>query len=507
MTSMKHRCPRGVGFRPLPIVTRPPLRLGTVVGAGGATPGEEHEESMERLTPLSAAFLQAEDEDRTTSMAIASVAVFEGPAPAQGDVVEHVRGRLPLVPRFRQTVRQVPLDLAAPVWLDDPSTDLDWHIRRTALPSPGSDADLHRLVARVMSQRLDRRRPLWEYWVVEGVAKGRWAVLQKVHHCVVDGVSGTELYNAVFDSTPEPRMPVPDDWVPQPRPGTVSLTARAAWDLVTRPLGGLRAAGSQLRSPTTLARRTSDAARGALALAGNVLPTASSTLSGPIGGQRRYTSTAVGLDEVRAIRSALPGTVNDVALAAITGGFRDLLLSRGEEPTPHSVRTLVPVSVRRPGEEAIPDNRVSLMLPYLPVDLADPVVRLATVRERVARASASREPEAGTTLTAVAGYQPFLPVALGIRLAFHVPQRQLVTVTTNVPGPRRPVYALGRRCERIIPYVPIADRVRIGVAIFSYAGQLTFGITGDFDTVPDIEVLATGIRRSATELVEAARDT
>jgi diacylglycerol O-acyltransferase len=138
------------------------------------------------------------------------------------------------------------------------------------------------------------------------------------------------------------------------------------------------------------------------------------------------------------------------------------------------------------------------------VDLEDPVARLATVRERVARAAASREPEAGTTFTTVAGYQPFLPVALGVRLAFHVPQRQLVTVTTNVRGPREPVYALGRRCERIIPYVPIADRVRIGVAIFSYAGQLTFGITGDHDTVPDIEVLATGIRETAAELVAAA---
>ncbi|HET9020344.1 MAG TPA: wax ester/triacylglycerol synthase family O-acyltransferase [Ornithinibacter sp.] len=469
------------------------------------TPGDEHEDPMERLTPLSAAFLQAEDEDPTTSMAIASVAVFEGPAPTQAQLVAHVRGRLPLVPRYRQTVRQVPLDLAAPVWLDDPATDLDWHIRRTALPSPGSDAELHRLVSRVMSQRLDRRRPLWEYWVVEGLPDRRWAVIQKVHHCVVDGVSGTELYHVVFDSTPEPRMPVADDWVPRPHPGTVSLTARAAWDLVTAPLGGLRAAGSQLRSPTSLARRTAEAARGALALAGTVLPASSSTLSGPIGGQRRYTSTAVGFDEVRAIRAALPATVNDVALAAITGGFRHLLLSRGEEPAPHAVRTLVPVSVRLPGEEAIPDNRVSLMLPYLPVDLEDPVARLATVRERVARAAASREPEAGTTFTTVAGYQPFLPVALGVRLAFHVPQRQLVTVTTNVPGPREPVYALGRRCERIIPYVPIADRVRIGVAIFSYAGQLAFGITGDHDTVPDIEVLATGIRESAAELVTAAQ--
>lgn len=422
---------------------------------------------MERLTPLSAAFLQAEDEDPTTTMAIASAAVFEGPAPTQQEFVAHISGRLPLVPRFRQKVRTVPFDLGAPVWVDDPATDVHWHVRRTALPAPGGEAELYRLVGRVMTARMDRTRPLWEYWVVEGLAGGRWAVLQKVHHCLVDGVSGTALYDVVFDTSAEPRAAVPDEWRPQPEPSSLSLTASAARDLALVPVNLTRDVAALLRSPRALARRARATATGSLALSGAALPVTSTSLRGRMGRQRRYTATTASLTAVRQVRTAFGASVNDVALAAISGGFRDLLLSRGEEPHRHAVRTLVPVSARLPGEESIPDNRVSLMLPYLPVDLADPVRRLAEVGVRIDEAAAAHEPEAGASLTSFAEHNPFLPVAVAVRLAFHIPQRQLVTVTTNVPGPRQTVYALGRRCSRIVPYVPIADRVRIGVAVFS----------------------------------------
>lgn len=459
---------------------------------------------MERLTPLSAAFLQAEDEDPTTTMAIASAAVFEGPPPTQDELVAHIAGRIPQVPQYRQRVRRVPLDLGPPVWQDDPSTDLSWHVRRTALPAPGGTAELHRLIARIMSARMDRTRPLWEYWVVEGLAEGRWALVQKVHHCVVDGVSGTALYEVLFDPTPDPRPPVEDTWQPEDPASTLGLTARAVRDLAWRPVKGVGAAAASLaRSPQSMAGRVVETMRGTASLAGSIMPVASSSLTGPTGRQRRYTSAVVPLPHVRAIRRAHDVTINDVALAAITGGFRALLLSRGEALDPHAVRTLVPVSVRAPGEEGIPDNRVSLMLPFLPVDEADPVVRLREVRERIAEASEAGEAAAGGTLTEVSVYEPYLPLALGVRLAFRVPQRQLVTVTTNVPGPRTPVFALGRRCVRILPYVPIADRLRIGVAIFSYCDELAFGITGDFDTMPDLAVFREGIVAAVEELLAA----
>jgi diacylglycerol O-acyltransferase len=234
-------------------------------------------------------------------------------------------------------------------------------------------------------------------------------------------------------------------------------------------------------------------------------PAGPSSLVGPIGQTRRYTWTTVSLDDIRTVRQALDGTVNDVALSVISGGFRELLLKRGEIPNAHTVRSLVPVSTRTPDAMGIPDNRVSLMLPYLPVDIADPVERLRAVRERIGALRASHEPEAGESITTISEYGPFMPVALGIRLAFHIPQRQIVTVTTNVPGPHQTLYGLGRQVEEILPFVPIAARVRVGIAMFSYRHTLTFGITGDYSTVPDINVLASGISSSMAALLTAAR--
>jgi WS/DGAT/MGAT family acyltransferase len=459
---------------------------------------------MERLTPLAAAFLEAEDADGAASLAIGSFAIFEGPTPDFDDFVAAIAGRLPLIPRYRQKLRRVPLDLAAPAWVDDPRFDLRWHVRNTALPAPGGPHEIGRLMSRVMTRRMDRSRPLWEYWFCEGLADGRWALLSKLHHSMVDGVSGTDLYRLLLDPTPEPGAAVPDDWHPDQPRSTLVFTAQAARHLVGSPLDAGRAVIRSLATPRQLVRTTKETARGALALTGAVLPVHRTTLTGPLSGSRRYAWTDVSLSDVRTVRKAYGATVNDVALAVVTGGFRRLLLARGETPDAHSLRSLVPVSTREPGTEAIPDNRVSLMLPYLPVDLAVPAERLAAVRRRVGTLRYLHEPEAGTSLTTAAEYGAFPSVSLGLRTAFHLPQRQIATVTTNVPGPRQTLYALGRPAVAMLPYVPIADRVRIGVAMFSYRDTLTFGITGDYDTVPDLQVLADGIAASMTELVRDA---
>jgi WS/DGAT/MGAT family acyltransferase len=460
---------------------------------------------MEPLTPLATAFLDAEDEDPNCSLAIGALTVFEGPPPAFDDFVRAIEGRLPLLPRYRQKLRGVPFDLGPPVWVDDPGFDVRWHIRNTALPLPGGREELSRLMARVMGARMDRGRPLWEYWFVEGLADGRWAFISKIHHSMVDGVSGSDIFRLVLDPTREPRQPVEDRWRPAQPPSTLAMATRSLWRLATFPVTGARLAGASLRAPRALVRRAAQTALGLATLSRAAAPASSSSLVGPIGRARRYTWTTVSLDDIRTIRHALGGTVNDVALTVVSGGFRELLLSRGETPTEHTLRSLVPVSTRPPGTESIPDNRVSLMLPYLPADVADPVERLRAVRDRIADLRADHEPEAGESVTTIAEHGPFPPVALGIRLAFHIPQRQIVTVTTNVPGPRITLYALGRELQELVPWVPIADRVRVGVAMYSYRDKLTFGITGDYDTVPDIDVLAAGITRSMDTLLAAAQ--
>lgn len=460
---------------------------------------------MDRLTPLADAFLEAEDADPHASLAIGSVAIFAGPAPDFGEFVASITGRLPLIARYRQRLRRVALDLAPPAWVDDPAFDVRRHLHHRAVPTPGGRAELSELVSSLMTERMERDRPLWDYWFIEGLAGGRWAVLSKLHHSMVDGVSGSDLYHLVLDPTPEPRPAQEDGWTPTRATSALSFSAEGARELVFTPVRMARSTMLTARHPLRLLRTAVGTAGGLTALAGAVRPVARSSLTGPIDGHRRYTWTEGSLEEIRAVRAAYGVTVNDVALAAISGGFRRLMLGRGETPEAHTLRSLVPVSTRDPGTESVPDNQVSLMLPFLPVDLPDPVERLRAVHDRIRVLRLHHEPEAGGSLTAAAGLGPFPPVKWGIRWGLSLPQRQVATVTTNVPGPRETLYCLGREAEQLLPYVPIADRVRIGIAIFSYRDALSFGITGDHDSTPDLEVLADGIAESLSELVSASR--
>jgi WS/DGAT/MGAT family acyltransferase len=459
---------------------------------------------MDRLNPLDALFIDAEDEDRHTSMAIASLAVFEGPSPSHDEFLTFLSGRLPLVPRYRQKLRTVPFRLGRPVWADDPDFDLRYHVRRTALPAPGGDQQLSQLMARVMSQRLDRDFPLWEYWLVEGLAQGRWAVITKLHHCMADGILGTDLYRVIFDASPEPSPPVADDRTVDPGPEPVLLASQAVLELALLPVRGALALRGAMADPSRAIRQAADTVRAIAKLVPALLPASGSSLSGPIGQQRRYIWARASLDEIKTIKQELGGTVNDVFLAAISGGFRALLLARGEQPEPHKVPSLVPVSVRAPGEMNVYQNRVSAVVAYLPVHICDPVERLAAVKSELSALKASKEAMLGETLVSLGRYVPFPVLSRSIRLAFGLPQREIVTVTTNVPGPRQPVYGMGRPLVEIIPYVPIATTVRTGISIFTYCGNVTFGITGDFAANPDLDVLARGIEASVSGLLEAA---
>lgn len=456
---------------------------------------------MERLSPQDASFLHLED--AVSHMHIGSVAIFEGPPPGYGAFSRMIRAHLSSVPRYRQKVHFVPVALGRPVWVDDPHFNLSYHLRRSALPPPGGDEELRNLVGRVMSQQLDRGKPLWEMWIIEGLSEGRWAVITKVHHCMVDGVSGTELLTVILDSERDPELPAPDDWRPERQPSGAALAVQALARRAVSPYEQLRAVRSAARSPGRATRTAAVTARGLWAMSGVVAPPPPSSLNGAIGPHRRWAWARSQLSDVKRVRGAFGGTVNDVVLSAIAGGFRALLAERGES-TQRDVRTLVPVSVRSSEEQGVYNNRVSAIFANLPVGIGHPVERLTAMRAQMEHLKDSGEAVAGDVLVGLSGFAPAMLLALGLRAATRMPQRSVNTVTTNVPGPQRPLYAAGRRLLECFPYVPIAGHVRVGVAIFSYDGEVTFGVTGDYDQAPDIEVMCEGIEQSMSELVAAA---
>ncbi|MDT2007589.1 wax ester/triacylglycerol synthase family O-acyltransferase [Rhodococcus opacus] len=462
----------------------------------------------DNLTPLDAGFLETEDSDRHTSLTIGVIAILAGPAPAQDEFLASVSQRLSTLPHAQQRVRTVPLDFSAPTWEDDPHFDVGHHFRRVALPEPGGDDALFGFMARVMGHRLDRDRPLWECWMVEGLADGRWAVLAKMHHCMADGIAGARLFEALCDEAPSGDTDAHASVPPQETRGRLASVVAASGTVLSSPSAQLHLVTTVLDTPRRLAVAGFGAARGFVRLLTEVLTPASPTsLIGPIGRQRRYCVARVKMSETREICAAYGVTVNDVALAAITSGLRHILLQRGEQPSPHTVRTLVPVSVRPTGEDGTAHNQVSLMLPYLPVDIEDDVEQLETVHARLATHKSGKESEGGHAFTTLAQYGPFMPIAWAIRLATRLPQHSVVAVATNVPGPRHTLHVMGREILEIHPYVPIALRLRIGIAILSYSDSVSFGITGDFDTAPDITDFADAIERGVASLLAAARNT
>jgi diacylglycerol O-acyltransferase / wax synthase len=459
----------------------------------------------DRLSPLDTSFLHIED--HVSHMHIASVAIFEGPPPPFGDIVTMVDAKLDLVPRYRQKVRFVPLELGRPVWVDDPHFNIEYHLRHTALPSPGGESDLRKLVGRVMAQQLDRSKPLWEIWVVEGLEDERWAMLAKTHHALVDGVSGTDLLAVIMDRSPETERPEPSQWTPHAEPSALELVVDALENIAQSPYEQVRAARAQTRALRRMAAYVLEVAGGLFSLGGLMRPTPLSSLNGPLGPHRRYAWATTSVDDIKRVRKALGGTFNDVVLASITNGFRELLLSRGED-VERVVRTLVPVSVRPRDDagKAVGDgtyeNKVSAMFAELPVDIDDPALRLHVITEQMKDLKDSSQALAGEALTSMSGFAPPMLLALGMRLATRAGQRNVNTVTTNVPGPQFPLYAAGRRMIRAFPYVPLGGQMRLGIAIFSYDGEVNFGITGDYDSTGDIDILAGGIEDGMTQMLK-----
>jgi diacylglycerol O-acyltransferase / wax synthase len=453
---------------------------------------------VEQLNTLDAGFLMAEDSDRNVSLAIGGIAVIDGATPKYDKFKAVLAQRVQSIPRCTQMLRIQPFDVGPPQWVEDPAFDIGRHVRRIAVPRPGDDTELFRVVADVLERRLDRDRPLWECWVIEGLKGNRWAILMKVHHCMADGISAIRILARLCDEIDgdvfarpvakrtgrRPHLtPVPEH-APRTNPlNELWRTATAITSTVTRTVGGA----------TEIA-------------AGLTRPAAGSSLVGTVTSMRRYRAVRVSIADVEQVCRKFDVTINDVALAAITEGYRSVLLRRGEEPRPDSLRTLVPVSVRAPGSTDQPGNRISIMLPYLPVDEDDPIQQLRTVHSRLTRTKQGGQRQAGNLAVSMTGVVPFILSSWLIRLLTRLPQRGIVTLATNVPGPHRPLAMMGHTVSRLLPIAPIALQLRTGVAVLSYADDLVFGITADYDAGADIDELADGIEIAVARLEMLSQD-
>lgn len=461
---------------------------------------------IERLAPLDAWFWEAEGP--TDHQHIGSIAVLEGPPPRPADIRRRVLEVMLTVPRATQRCEPGPFGLARPTWVDV-DLDADYHVRRTALPDPGDDEELFTLFGRIMSQPLDRTRPLWELWVVTGLADGRWAIVNKTHHSVVDGIAGVQLLMGLYDlgPEPEPASPAPPPTAP---PNRWEQATDVVAGLVRDPLDGLRRVVAAARHPVRASRSAGRIAFGALDLVQGLLPTTHHGLNAQVGPHRLYHVARGEVDAVREVRRATGVTFNDVVLAAICRGYAELLRSRGHhlEPTDH-IRALVPVSVRTLDEREETNNRVSVLLVDLPIGITDPLALLARIHTEEERHKGSGEADAGVAFLGALAALPAPLVTLVTRaIGFgfdHGLQRGVTTVTTNIPGPPVPLYAVGRRVLELLPYVLVGEGLTTGVAVMSYDGKLAFGVTGDRDASPDVEVLAAGIEAGLAGLVAAVR--
>ncbi len=460
---------------------------------------------LDRLTAVDASFLS--NETASSHMHVGAILIFEGPPPLYVDLVEHVRGRLNQVPRFRQRLAVPPLEAGRPLWVDDVNFNLTYHLRHTGLPEPGGEEELKRLAGRVFSQQLDRSKPLWELWLVQGLERDRFAILTKTHHAMVDGISGVDIGTVLFDLEPVPTpAPVIDNWAPRPEPSTSALVTRAATDVAAAPLKLAERAVEAVRSPETTARKVVEALEGLGEVVGAFAdPAPDVPLNQPIGPHRRFVWARSELATFKRIKDALGGTVNDVVLAVVTGALRDWLHGRGIRTEGLELRALVPVSIRSEDERGNLGNRIAAMRGPLPVYVEDPVRRLRVVTEGMEGLKRSKQALGAEVISRFNDFAPPTLLAQASRVNFST--RLFNMIVTNVPGPQLPLYVLGRELEEIFPVAFLPQNHVLAVAIMSYNGRICFGLLADYDTVKDADVIAAGIETSLAELEAAAAAT
>jgi WS/DGAT/MGAT family acyltransferase len=460
---------------------------------------------LDRLTAVDASFLH--QEGASSHMHIGGLTLLEGPAPAMEDFLEQIRRRLHLVPRYRHKLAYTALDSGRPVWVDDPNFNLEFHVRHTALPAPGSWEQLRNLTARIFSQALDRSKPLWEMWLIEGFEGGRFALISKTHHSLIDGIAGVDLATVLFDVLPEP-PPLRHSgraWKPHSEPDTGELVAVGLRGAVRAGLEVAGAALGALTRPERTLERVKEAAEGVgeIVWAG-LNPAPSTPLNVPIGPHRRFVGIAASLEDFKLVKDVLGGTVNDVVLTVVTGALRAFLLDRGVRTEGMEMRALVPVSVRTVGERHETGNRIAVMRGPLPVYIADPLQRLRFVRHAMDGLKESKQALGAEAIASAQNFAPPTILAQASRLNFST--RLFNLIVTNVPGPQFPLYVLGRRMERVFPVAFLPENHALAVAIMSYDGEMNFGLLGDFDALPDLESIGDRIKSELAVLVDIARE-
>jgi diacylglycerol O-acyltransferase len=457
---------------------------------------------MDRLSSIDASFLT--NETSNAHMHVGAVLIFEGPPPAYEDFLSHVDSRLHLVPRFRHKLAFPPIETGRPFWIDDPHFHLAYHVRHSALPSPGSEEQLRNIAGRVFSQALDRSKPLWELWLVQGLERNRFALVTKTRHALVDGVAGVDIATVLFDLKPVPEPIEPDrEWVPKPSPSPAELAARGAAELAETPFKFTRRALRAATRPARTTRRVVEAGEALAEVAWNFTsPAPDVPLNTEIGSHRRFAWARAELDDFKRIKNTLGGTVNDVVLTVVSGALRSWLRSRGVKTEGLELRALVPVSIRAEDERGKLGNRIAAMRGPLPVYIEDPGKRLDAVRQAMDGLKESKQALGAEVISRFNDFAPPTLLAQASRINFST--RLFNLIVTNVPGPQIPLYVLGRELQDVFPVAFLPENHALAIAIMSYNGGTDFGLLGDYDAMDDIEMLATGLTESLGELLAAA---
>ncbi len=462
--------------------------------------------NYDRLTALDTSFLIFEKPNQYTH--VASTQIFDaGPLRRPDGGIDFARIRdaherlLHRIPRYRQVIRWIPV-YQHPVWVDDAEFNLDYHLRHTSLPRPGTDAQLKRLSARIMQQHLDRSRPLWETWVVEGLEGDRFALISKIHHCMIDGVSGVDLIQVLLSTDPHAELPDPPAYVPRPEPTRGELLRDEVQRRVTLPLRALQDFRAFASEAQDLRREIGVRLRAVRETLANASNASETPINQPVGPHRRWDWLKIDVAEIKQIRKKLGGSLNDVVLTVVTGGFRRFFQRRGLDVRELDFRVMTPVSVRSESERGTLGNRVSAWVIRLPLGEADPRKQLAAIEERTTELKETRQAIGATLLTEVAEWTPTTLLSLGARNNLRA--LPINTVCTNVPGPQELMYLCGARLLEAWPHVPLAENVGLGIALLSYDGKLHWGVTGDYDLVPDIADFIAALGEAYQDLRELA---